>query len=318
MPHNLQLSLSETSATLDRVMDELLPSNLQVANRVISLHSRQEEQDVGVAPEGEAKVIEAMRYSALAGGKRLRPFLTVESAKLFGVNPDSAILTAAAIEFVHTYSLVHDDLPAMDNDDFRRGKPSCHKQFGEAAAILAGDALLTYAFEVLANPRIHADANVRCELIRSVARASGVRGMVGGQMMDLDAEHQNLSADEVIRLQRLKTGELFAVSCEAGAILGKAAEPLRARLQRYAHDMGLAFQITDDLLDVEGTRTETGKGVKKDAAAGKATLISVLGVDRAREQATTLAAQAIDHLSAFDARADQLRTLANFVVTRKN
>jgi farnesyl diphosphate synthase len=156
------------------------------------------------------------------------------------------------------------------------------------------------------------------ELIRSVARASGVRGMVGGQMMDLDAEHQNLSIDEVIRLQRLKTGELFAVSCEAGAILGKAPETLRARLQRYAHDMGLAFQITDDLLDVEGTRTETGKGVKKDAAKGKATLISVLGVERAREQAQTLAEQAIDHLAAFDARADQLRSLAKFVVTRKN
>ena len=315
---NLQHALSETSATLDRVMGELLPTNLQVNTRVISLHSREEENDVGVSPEGEAKIIEAMRYSALAGGKRLRPFLTVESAKLFGVNPEAALLTAAAIEFVHTYSLVHDDLPAMDNDDFRRGKPSCHKQFGEAAAILAGDALLTFAFEVLSNPRVHPDANVRCELIRSVARASGVRGMVGGQMMDLDAEQQTLTADEVIRLQRLKTGELFAVSCEAGAILGKSPEPLRARLQRYAHDMGLAFQITDDLLDVEGTRTETGKGVRKDKAKGKATLISVLGIDRAREQATTLANQAIDHLSAFDGRADQLRALATFVVTRKN
>ena len=316
---NLQNALSETSATLDRVMGELLPTNLQVTTRVISLHSREEEgNNTAIALEGEAKVIEAMRYSALAGGKRLRPFLTVESAKLFGVNSDAALLTAAAIEFVHTYSLVHDDLPAMDNDDFRRGKPSCHKQFGEAAAILAGDALLTFAFEVLANPRVHADANVRCELVRSVARASGVRGMVGGQMMDLDAEQQMLTADEVIRLQRLKTGELFAVSCEAGAILGKAPEPLRARLQRYAHDMGLAFQITDDLLDVEGTRTETGKGVRKDKAKGKATLISVLGIDRAREQATTLANQAIDHLSAFDERADQLRALATFVVTRKN
>jgi farnesyl diphosphate synthase len=315
----LQNALSETSTALDRVMAELLPSNLMMNTRVISLHSRETEtSDNSVALEGEAKVIEAMRYSTLGAGKRLRPFLTVQSAHLFGVNPDAAMMTAAAIEFVHTYSLVHDDLPAMDNDDFRRGKPSCHKQFGEAAAILAGDALLTYAFEVLANPRVHADGNVRCELIRSVARASGVRGMVGGQMMDLDAEKQQLSVDEVIRLQRLKTGELFAVSCEAGAILGKAAEPLRARLQRYAHDMGLAFQITDDLLDVEGTRTETGKGVKKDAAKGKATLIAALGVDRAREQAQTLAQQAIDHLSAFDQRADMLRTLATFVVTRKN
>ncbi len=316
--HDLQHSLSEISNTLDRVMAELLPSNLLINTRVISLISREEEETSSLVPEGEAKVIEAMRYSALAGGKRLRPFLTVESAKLFGVNPDAALLTAAAIEFVHTYSLVHDDLPAMDNDDFRRGKPSCHKQFGEAAAILAGDALLTYAFEVLANPRVHADANVRCELIRSVARASGVRGMVGGQMMDLDAEHQNLSVDEVIRLQRLKTGELFAVSCEAGAILGKAPDTMRARLQRYAHDMGLAFQITDDLLDEEGTRTETGKGVRKDKAKGKATLISVLGIERAREQAQTLAQQAIDHLGAFDTRADKLRTLAKFVVARKN
>ena len=314
----LQDSLSETSSKLDQVMAELLPSNLQVNTRVISLHSREEETNTSAAPEGEAKVIEAMRYAALAGGKRLRPFLTVESAKLFGVNPDAALLTAAAIEFVHTYSLVHDDLPAMDNDDFRRGKPSTHKQFGEAAAILAGDALLTYAFEVLSNPRVHADANVRCELIRSVARASGVRGMVGGQMMDIDAEHKEMGIEEVIRLQRLKTGELFAVSCEAGAILGKAPETMRARLQRYAHDMGLAFQITDDLLDVEGTRTETGKGVKKDAAAGKATLVSVLGLERAREQALTLSEQAISHLNTFDERADKLRALAKFVVTRKN
>jgi farnesyl diphosphate synthase len=319
MSANLQKSLAEISEKLDRVMDELLPSNLQMANKVISLHGREEDSDTGPAEiRGETKVMEAMRYSALAGGKRLRPFLTVESANLFGVNPDAAMMTAAAIEFVHTYSLVHDDLPAMDNDDFRRGKPSCHKQFGEAAAILAGDALLTYAFEVLSHPSVHADANVRCELIRSLARASGVRGMVGGQMMDLDAEHQTMSVDEVIRLQRLKTGELFAVSCEVGAILGKAPDAMRSRLSRYAHDMGLAFQITDDLLDVEGTRTSTGKGVKKDAAKGKATLVSALGLERAREQAQTLAKQAIEHLAPFDARADSLRALASYVVTRKS
>lgn len=318
MTNNLQNALAETSERLEAVMNDLLPSPLALSTKVISFNSRVEDNEVSSAPSGEAKVMEAMRYSALGGGKRLRPFLTVQSAKLFGVNPDAAIMTAAAIEFVHVYSLIHDDLPAMDNDDFRRGKPSNHKQFGEAAAILAGDALLTYAFEVLANNKVHADAAVRCELIRSVARAAGVRGMVGGQMMDLDAEHKTMSAEEVIRLQRLKTGEMFAVSCEAGAILGKAPEQLRARLQRYAHDIGLAFQITDDLLDVEGTRTETGKGVKKDATAGKATLISVLGVDRAREQANTLAAQALDHLSAFDNRADALRELAKFVVTRKN
>lgn len=318
MSANLQNALAEISANLDRVMDELLPSPLALTTKVISLHSREQAEEIGAAPSGEAKVMEAMRYSALGGGKRLRPFLTVESAKLFGVNPDAAMMTAAAIEFVHVYSLIHDDLPAMDNDDFRRGKPSNHKQFGEAAAILAGDALLTYAFEVLANNRVHADAAVRCELIKSVARAAGVRGMVGGQMMDLDAEHKNLTIEEVIRLQRLKTGEIFAVSCEAGAILGKAPEQLRSRLQRYAHDIGLAFQITDDLLDEEGTRTETGKGTQKDRKAGKATLISVLGVERAREQANTLAEQAINHLSAFDNRADALRALARFVVTRKN
>ena len=318
MTQQLQNALAEISEKLDRVMDELLPSPLAVANTVISLHSREEESTVTAPPSGEAKVMEAMRYSALAGGKRLRPFLTVESAKLFGVNPDTAMTTAAAIEFVHTYSLIHDDLPAIDNDDFRRGKPSCHKQFGEAAAILAGDALLTYAFEVLAHPGVHPDPGVRCELIRSLARAAGVRGMVGGQMMDIDAEHQSMEADEIIRLQRLKTGELFAVSCEVGAILGKAPDAMRARLSRYAHDIGLAFQITDDLLDVEGTRTTTGKGVKKDKMAGKATLIGVLGIDRAREQANTLAKQAVEHLSAFDHRADALRNLAQFVVMRKS
>jgi farnesyl diphosphate synthase len=318
MTQQLQNALAEISEKLDRVMDELLPSPLAVANKVISLHSREEESTVTAPPSGEAKVMEAMRYSALAGGKRLRPFLTVESARLFGVNPDTAMTTAAAIEFVHTYSLIHDDLPAIDNDDFRRGKPSCHKQFGEAAAILAGDALLTYAFEVLAHPGVHPDPGVRCELIRSLARAAGVRGMVGGQMMDIDAEHQSMEADEIIRLQRLKTGELFAVSCEVGAILGKAPDAMRARLSRYAHDIGLAFQITDDLLDVEGTRTTTGKGVKKDKMAGKATLIGVLGIDRAREQANTLAKQAVEHLSAFDHRADALRNLAQFVVMRKS
>lgn len=318
MAINLQNALAETTEKLDRLMDELLPSPVAMQNKVISLLSRQEETESCAPPLGEGKVMEAMRYSALSGGKRLRPFLTVECARLFGVSPEAALTAAAAIEFVHVYSLIHDDLPAMDNDDFRRGKPSCHKQFGEAAAILAGDGLLTYAFEVLSRPGVHADANVRCELIRAVARAAGVRGMVGGQMMDLDAENQTLTADEIIRLQRLKTGEMFAVSCEAGAILGKAPEALRARLARYAHDMGLAFQITDDLLDVEGTREETGKGVGKDKQKGKATLVSVLGTDRARIHATTLADQAIAHLAAFDERAEALRQLARHVVTRRS
>ncbi len=314
----IQDALAEVAEKLDRVMDGLLPNPVAVQNKVISLHSREEKTELSGPPSGETKVMEAMRYSALSGGKRMRPFLTVECAKLFGVSAEVALTTAAAIEFVHVYSLIHDDLPAMDNDDFRRGKPSCHKQFGEAAAILAGDALLTYAFEIMSHQSVHPDANVRCELIRSVASAAGARGMVGGQMMDLDAENQELSAEEVIRLQRLKTGEMFAVSCEAGAILGKAPDALRSRLQRYAHDIGIAFQITDDLLDVEGTREETGKGVGKDKKKGKATLVSVMGVERAREHAKVLAEQAVAHLSAFDERAESLRVLAKFVITRRS
>jgi farnesyl diphosphate synthase len=298
---DLQQALSENSEKVDEVMDELLPGASRVNNKVISISSREESDEQAEAEAfGEGRVIEAMRYSALSGGKRLRPFLTVECAGLFGVSPDAAMTTAAAIECIHTYSLVHDDLPAMDDDDMRRGKPSCHKQFGEAAAILAGDGLLTFAFEMLANRRVHPDATVRCELIRTIAKAAGVRGMVGGQMMDLDAETQQLDADEIIRLQRLKTGEMFAVSCEAGAILGKAPENLRNSLRRFAHDMGLAFQITDDLLDVEGTREETGKEVGKDASAGKATLVSVLGVERAREQSQILSEQAKHYLRHFD------------------
>lgn len=316
---DLQKVLAENSERVDEIMDELLPGSTRCENKVISLSSREETRE---APQeestGEGHVIEAMRYSALSGGKRLRPFLTVECAGLFGVSAEAAMTTAAAIEFIHTYSLIHDDLPAMDDDDFRRGKPSCHKQFGEAAAILAGDGLLTFAFEVLANRRVHPDAQVRCDLIRTIAKAAGVRGMVGGQMMDLDAENQQLDADEIIRLQRLKTGEMFAVSCESGAILGKAPENLRSALRRFAHDMGLAFQITDDLLDVEGTREQTGKTVGKDVSAGKATLVSVLGVERAREQAQILSQQAKHYLRHFDKKADRLRTLADYVVSRRS
>lgn len=318
MTQNLQQALTDVADKLNRVMDELLPNPVATQNKVISLRGDKEETPAQVEQSGEAKVLAAMRYSALSGGKRLRPFLTVECAKLFGVSPESALTTAAAIEFVHVYSLIHDDLPAMDNDDFRRGKPSCHKQFGEAAAILAGDALLTYAFEVLTHPVVHPDANVRCELVRSLAQAAGAHGMVGGQMIDMDAENKDMTADEIIRLQRLKTGEMFAVSCEVGAILGKAPDALRNRLQRYANDIGLAFQITDDLLDVEGTREATGKGVGKDQEKGKATLVSVMGIERARDHAKVLIEQAISHLSAFDERADALRALAKYVVTRKS
>lgn len=316
---DLQQALEETAELLDDTMDELLPGKTQEKTKIISLQSREVEESADEADSwGEGKVAEAMRYSSLAGGKRLRPFLTLECAKLFGVAPDAAANAAACIEFIHTYSLIHDDLPAMDDDDYRRGKPSCHKQFGEATAILAGDALLTFAFEVLANRKVHPDPQVRCELIRTVAKAAGLSGMVGGQMMDLDAEERELDMDEIIRLQRLKTGEMFAVSCETGAILGKAPEQMRNRLSRYAHDMGLAFQITDDLLDVEGTREQTGKTVGKDATAGKATLVGMMGVERARDHAESLAEQAKAHLNVFDKKADRLRALAEYVVNRRS
>jgi len=316
---NLQNALQDVSEALQRKIEQLLPSGEEEdsGNTVIAFKPMNDNRTSAPFIGGEDTVIKAMRYSALSGGKRLRPFLTVASASLFGVSREASLLTAAAIEFIHTYSLIHDDLPAMDDDALRRGKPSCHVVFGEAAAILAGDALLTFAFQVLADDRVHADPAVRCELIRTLSVASGYRGMVGGQMMDLEAENKTLSLDEIIRLQRLKTGELFAMSCEAGAILGKAPRMMRNALRGYAHDIGLAFQITDDLLDAEGTRSEVGKAVNKDRQAGKATLVSVLGIDRAREQARILANQARGHLESFDKKADDLRALAEFVIERK-
>ncbi len=264
----------------------------------------------------EERLFEAMRYMTFSHGKRLRPFLVVSSANLFGVSQESSLLTAAAIEFIHTYSLVHDDLPTMDDDDMRRGQPSCHKKYDEATAILVGDALLTYAFEVLADVSVHQDAAVRVDLIQAVAQATGFSGMAGGQMLDLLAEHVQLEFSEIVRLQRMKTGELFAISCEAGAILGKAPRPLRHSLRAYAHSIGIAFQIIDDLLDAEGTREDTGKAVGKDQGRGKATLISCIGIEQARAHAKLLVEQAINHLSCFDSRADCLRDLAKYVVTR--
>jgi farnesyl diphosphate synthase len=272
-----------------------------------------------VVPEGpEARVVEAMRYSALAPGKRLRPFLVLASAQLFSVSRRSALQAAVAVELVHAYSLVHDDLPAMDDSELRRGRPTCHKQFDEATAVLAGDGLLTYAFEVLAQPDTHGDPAVRCELVTALAQAAGAAGMVGGQMIDLLAENDpTLDIGAITRLQRLKSGALIAFSCEAGAILGKAGAELRLALRGYAHDLGLAFQIADDLLDIEGSAAETGKPVGSDAAAGKATFVSILGVERARAQAALLVRQAVAHLDLFEKKADLLRQAAHFVINRR-
>lgn len=277
----------------------------------------EQEIDLLLAREGlaEARLHEAMRYACLGGGKRLRPFLVLQSAGLFGVSTDSALRTAAAIEFVHCYSLVHDDLPAMDDSDLRRGRPAVHRQFDEATAILAGDGLLTYAFEVLVDPRTHEDPGIRCQLVASLARAAGPQGMVGGQMLDLIAEKQAFDIGETTRLQRLKTGEMIALSCEAGAILGRASPPQRHALHKFAHDLGLAFQIADDLLDAEGDSAVTGKPTGADA--GKATFVSILGVDRARSQARLLARQAAAHLDIFEDRADMLKAVAAFVVERR-
>jgi farnesyl diphosphate synthase len=271
-----------------------------------------------VVPGGlEARVCEAMRYAALAPGKRLRPFLVLASARLFGVARRCALQVAAAIEMVHAYSMVHDDLPAMDNSDLRRGRPTCHKQYDEATAVLAGDGLLTAAFGVLADPDTHGDPAVRVELIAALAAAAGPAGMVGGQMIDLIAEHQTLDIGAITRLQRMKTGALIAFSCEAGAILAKAPAEPRVALRGYAHDLGLAYQIADDLLDVEGSAAETGKPVGADAAAGKATFVSILGTARARAQAELLVRQAVAHLDLFEEKAELLRQAARFVITRR-
>lgn len=269
-------------------------------------------------PDGaEARVIEAMRYSSLDGGKRLRPFLVQQSASLFNVAPSSALRVGCAVEMVHCYSLIHDDLPCMDDDDLRRGRPTCHKQFDEATALLAGDALLTRAFEVLAAEPTHADPAVRCQLVWELAHASGGAGMVGGQMVDLRAAELTMDVAAITRLQQMKTGRLIGFSCEAGAVLAKAAPSLRQALKNYAHDLGLAFQIADDLLDVEGDAAQVGKAVGKDADAGKATFVSLLGVERARAQARMLADQACAHLDPFGDKADLLRATARFVVERQ-
>lgn len=270
-------------------------------------------------PDGpEARVVEAMRYSALGGGKRLRAFLVLQSAALFSVSRSCALRVAAAVEFLHAYSLIHDDLPAMDDSDLRRGRPSCHKAFDEATAVLAGDALLTYAFEVLAQEETHSDPRVRAELVLALARASGTQGMVGGQMLDLLAEDMDsIDASLITRLQRMKTAELLCFSCEAGAILGKAGKAARHALHSYGQEMGLAFQIADDLLDIEGDSSVTGKPTGLDDAAGKATLVAALGVENARAHALMLVDQAARHLDFFDDKAKLLKQVARFVVERQ-
>jgi farnesyl diphosphate synthase len=271
------------------------------------------------------RLLNAMRYASLNGGKRFRPFLVVASAALFNVPRQRALMAGAALECVHCYSLVHDDLPAMDDDDLRRGQPTAHKKFDEATAILAGDGLLTFAFDILARPETHPDAAVRVELVLALARAAGLGGMVGGQMLDLAAEGRfdggkPKSFDEagVATLQAMKTGALFRFACDAGAILGQANAAQRAALAQFGSVVGQAFQIADDLLDVESDAATLGKAAGKDAEAGKATLVGVLGMAKAKDRLHALVAQAEAALASFGASATVLKQAAHFVADRKS
>ena len=291
----LQTAMDDVAESLERTLLRLLPDT-----------------DLPEAP-----LFDAMRYGVLDGGKRLRPFMVVEAAKLFNVDSYRARRVAAAIEMVHCYSLVHDDLPAMDNSPLRRGKPSVHIQYDEATAILAGDALLTLAFEVLSDAETHEDPRVRCQLVTELAQAAGGHGMVGGQMLDLIGENEEFDLGTISRLQRMKTGKLMCFACEAGAILGKAGEPQRKALRNFAHDLGLAFQVTDDILDVEADPSETGKPANQDDNAGKSTFVSEMGIQNAKERAEMLVGQAVRHLHVCGGRADILRDLAEYVLSRR-
>ena len=291
---SLTPALEQIGADIDRLFDALL----------------------AVPPDPRAPLYEAMRYAAIGGGKRLRPLLVVAACGLFKVDRDRALRAGLAVECIHVYSLIHDDLPCMDDDDLRRGKPTLHRAFDECTAILAGDSLHALAFEILADPATHEDPFARSELIAELARASGPAGMAGGQMMDLIAERTTLDLAAVTRLQQLKTGALIGYCLEAGAIMGRVPPEGRTKLRGYARDVGLAFQIADDLLDVEGEQAKTGKKVGKDQAAGKETFVSLLGPERARQQAHILVEQAVEYLTSFGAEADLLRAIARFAVER--
>jgi farnesyl diphosphate synthase len=290
----LKLALARVSADVDRAFDRLLQ----------------------VPADARARVYEAMRYSSIGGGKRIRPLLVVAGCDLFKVARERALRVALAVECIHVYSLIHDDLPCMDDDDLRRGKPTLHRAYDECTAILAGDSLHALAFEVLADDATHEDPFVRAELVLELARAAGPTGMAGGQMMDLSANGTTLDLAAVTRLQQLKTGALIGWCLEAAAIMGRVPPEGRTALRGYARDLGLAFQIADDLLDHDGHEEKTGKRVGKDQAAGKETFVSLLGADRARQQAQALVEQAIGHLRGFGEEADLLRDVARFAVER--
>ena len=269
-----------------------------------------------VPRDPRAPLVDAMRYAAIGGGKRIRPLLTVATASIYAVDRDAAVRAGCAVEAIHVYSLVHDDLPCMDDDAMRHGKPTLHKAFDEATAVLAGDSLHALAFEILSMPETSRDPFVRAELVAALSAASGWNGMAGGQMMDIAAEGQGYDLPTITRLQQLKTGALLGAAVELGAILGRVPEEGRSHLRNYARDIGLAFQIADDLLDVEGDEAAAGKALRKDDGAGKATFVSLMGADAARTQARALADQAVGHLASHGAEADLLRALARYIVER--
>jgi farnesyl diphosphate synthase len=287
-------ALEGIASDVDRMFDQLLP----------------------LPNDQRDPLFEAMRHASIGGGKRLRPLLVVAASTLFNVDRAAALRVGCAVEAIHVYSLIHDDLPCMDDDDMRRGKPTVHKVFGEAVAVLAGDSLHALAFDLVADDSVSPDPFVRIELVQGLANASGPSGMAGGQMMDIAAETQTFDLAGVTRLQAMKTGALIAFSVEAGAILGRLPAEGRSALRGYARDVGLAFQIADDILDVEGDEELAGKALHKDEAAGKATFLSLLGIERARAQAAMLVDQAIAHLSGFGEEADLLRAIARYAIER--
>lgn len=292
---HLEARLKETAERITLALDSLLP-----------------------AEQGsETRLLGAIRYAALGGGKRLRPFFTLEAGRLFDADEGALLRAACAIECVHTYSLVHDDLPAMDDDDLRRGRPTVHRKYDEATAILAGDALLTFAFELLAEPATHSDPQMRCKLITGLAKASGAQGMVAGQAADMAGDDIGSDLIAVTRMNRLKTGALINFAVEAGGMIGCAADAEKAALSRYAHDVGLAYQMRDDLLDAEGVVRDTGKAVGKDKARGKVNFVTVLGADATRDRISMLASQAKAHLGLFGPRARTLLDAVDFIVDRR-
>ncbi len=291
----LEQALLNSSKQISSMLDELLP----IAN--------------GSAIDN---LLNAMRYSTLSDGKRIRPFLTLEISKILDVNPINSMRVASAIEIIHSYSLIHDDLPSIDNDDIRRGKQSCHKAFGEATAILAGDALLTYAFEIITNEKTHPDPAIRCELSQIISKASGYNGIVGGQIMDIYSENKLMTELEIITLQRMKTGALFSASCESACILGKTSEEERLSIMEYSNNIGLAFQIMDDILDICGDPKKTGKSNGKDITAKKATLPSIWGLDKSKNYIEELINNSIENISIFGQKAKLLKDLSIFVGKR--